>query len=113
LPLRDIRFPDRAAWSLLRQTRSRVRIGELELRWISPAPDGSLRLSVSVRKKNGTAPLRNRIKRQLREIVRLRRGELGTIWLQWSLPPKRLESSTVSLRESALASLERAGLVRP
>jgi len=113
LPLREIRFPDRAAWSLLRQTRSRVRIGELELRWISPAPDGTLRLSVSVRKKNGTSPLRNRIRRQLREIVRIRRAELGSVWLQWSLPPRRLEAPTKLLRENALASLEQAGLVRP
>jgi len=106
-------LPDPSAWGLLRKSRSRVRIGELELRWISPAPDGALRLAVSVRKKNGSAPLRNRIRRQLREIVRLRKDDLGAVWLQWSFPPRRLEAPTAKIRQDALDSLGRAGLVTP
>ena len=88
-----------------------MRIGELELRWISPAPDGALRLAVSLRKKNGSAPLRNRIRRQLREIVRLKREDLGAVWLQWSFPPRRLEAPTSLIRQNAQTALSQAGLV--
>lgn len=112
-PLREVRLPDADAWKLLRQTRSCIRIGELELRWVSPAPDGALRMAVTVRKKNGSAPLRNRIRRQLRELVRHRREELGGVWIRWSFPPRRLEAPTRIVRQNAMQSLIQAKLVKP
>jgi len=70
-------------------------------------------MAVSVRKKNGSAPLRNRIRRQLREIVRTHREALGEVWIQWSFPPRRLESPTRLVRQHALDSLVQAQLVQP
>ena len=69
-------------------------------------------MAVSVRKKNGSAPLRNRIRRQLREIVRHHKDVLGNVWIQWSFPPRRLESTTRVVRQHALDSLVRAQLVQ-
>jgi hypothetical protein len=70
-------------------------------------------MAVSVRKKNGSAPLRNRIRRQLREVVRHHRDALGKVWIQWSFPPRRLESPTSLVRQHALDSLVQANLVQP
>jgi len=56
--------------------------------------------------------LRNRIRRQLREIVRLRREDLGAVWLQWSFPPRRLEAPTSLIRQNAQTALSQAGLVQ-
>jgi hypothetical protein len=69
-------------------------------------------LAVSVRKRNGTAPLRNRLRRQLRELARSRRDELGAVWLHWSFPPRKLGSPTAELRSAAMELLRRAGLVQ-
>ena len=83
------------------------------MRWVCPAPDGALRMAVTVRKKNGSAPLRNRIRRQLRELVRHRKEELGGVWIRWSFPPRRLESPTRTVRQHAMQSLIQAKLVKP
>ncbi len=88
-----------------------MRLGELELRWISPAPDGEFRMGITLRRKNGAAPLRNRIRRQLREIIRLQPKPLAGIWIQWSFPPRKLVTPTRILREQAMQSLIDAGLV--
>jgi hypothetical protein len=69
-------------------------------------------MAVSVRKKNGSAPLRNRIRRQLREVVRNHKDALGQVWIQWSFQPRRLESTTRVVRQHALDSLIQAHLVQ-
>jgi len=70
-------------------------------------------MAVTVRKKNGSAPLRNRLRRQLREVVRQCKEELGGVWIRWSFPPRRLVSPTRLLRQNALDSLVQAKLVKP
>jgi hypothetical protein len=70
-------------------------------------------MAVTVRKKNGSAPLRNRLRRQLREVVRQCREELGDVWIRWSFPPRRLVSTTRIVRQNALDSLVQAKLVKP
>lgn len=90
-----------------------MRIGELELRWIAPSPDGASRVGVAVRKKNGSAPLRNRIRRQLRELVRTQRAQLGSAWILWSFAPKPVQSPTAMVRDQAIQSLQQAGLLPP
>lgn len=90
-----------------------MRIGELDLRWVSPSPDGQFRMGIVLRRKNGAAPLRNRIRRQLREVVRLLPEPMQGVWIQWSFPPRRLESPTSLLRAQARQSLVDAGLAKP
>ncbi|MBK8802053.1 MAG: ribonuclease P protein component [Fibrobacteres bacterium] len=106
-------MPDASDWRKLRQSKNRLRIGELELRWIVPSPDGTSRVGVAVRKKNGSAPLRNRIRRQLRELVRTQRSTIGSAWILWSFAPKPVLSPTAMVRDQALLSLQQAGLLPP
>ncbi len=68
-------------------------------------------MGVTLRRKNGVAPLRNRIRRQLRELVRLQPAPLQGIWIQWSFPPRKLLAPTRLLRQQAQEALVRAGLV--
>lgn len=70
-------------------------------------------MGVTLRRKNGPAPLRNRIRRQIREVVRLERHRLEAAWLWWSFPPARLKTPTRELRAAAIQALERSGLLRP
>jgi len=68
-------------------------------------------MGITLRRKNGVAPLRNRIRRQLREVVRLLPTPLTGVWIQWSFPPRKLVTPTRVIREQALQSLIQAGLV--
>lgn len=80
------------------------------MRWIS-APDGEFRMGITLRRKNGVAPLRNRIRRQLREVIRLQPVPIRGIWMEWSFPPRKLVTPTRILRVQAQQTLVEAGLV--
>lgn len=107
------RPPDRAAWSRLGRSSKRVREGEMELRWVAPAPDQAQRMAVRLRRKNGPAPLRNRIRRILRELHREHAIAIGEIWMLWTFVPGRLRMPTRDLRETAGRLLAKAGLLAP
>lgn len=107
------RPPDRSAWSRLGRSSKRVREGEMELRWIAPAPDHAQRMAVRLRRKNGPAPLRNRIRRILRELHREHATAIGGIWMLWTFVPGRLRMPTRDLRATAERLLSKAGLLAP
>jgi ribonuclease P protein component len=113
IPLVSWRPPDRAAWSRLGRSSKRVREGEMELRWIAPAPDQAQRMAVRLRRKNGPAPLRNRIRRILRELHRARATAIGEVWMLWTFVPGRLRMPTRDLRATAERLLAKAGLLAP
>lgn len=113
IPLVSWRPPDRFAWSRLGRSSKRVREGEMELRWIAPAPDRAQRMAVRLRRKNGPAPLRNRIRRILRELHRTHAIAIGEVWILWTFVPGRLRMPTRDLRETAERLLAKAGLLLP
>lgn len=106
------RPPDRKAWSRLGRSSSRLREGELELKWIAKAPDGLQHMAVRLKRKVGSAPLRNRVRRILRELHREKASEIGPVWMLWSFPAGRLRMPTREIRFVAEALLVKAGLVR-
>lgn len=69
-------------------------------------------MGITLRRKNGVAPLRNRIRRQLREVVRLLPTPISGVWIQWSFPPRKLVTPTKVIRDQAMQSLIQAGLVK-
>lgn len=83
------------------------------MRWLEPAPDAALRMAVVLSRKNGPAPLRNRIKRQLRELVRLERSSLKPVWILWTFTRARLGSKPRDLRVAARQLLQDAGILAP
>ncbi|MCB9495418.1 MAG: ribonuclease P protein component [Fibrobacteria bacterium] len=91
----------------------RARDGEIEVRWIQPAPDHSQRMAVRLRRKNGPAPLRNRFRRILRELHREIRVDLGPVWVLWTFTPARLRLPSRELRPRAMNLLQSAGLLPP
>jgi ribonuclease P protein component len=88
-----------------------VRDGELELRVLRPAPDGAMRMAVRLRRKNGPAPLRNRIRRILRDVLREHAQAMEPAWMLWTFPPSRLQIPTRDIRSKALDLMHRAGLL--
>lgn len=70
-----------------------------------------MRMAVRLRRKNGPAPLRNRIRRILRELLREHASTMPAAWMLWTFPPVRLKTPTRELRPLALRLLKRAGLV--
>lgn len=85
----------------------------MELRWIAPAPDQAQRMAVRLRRKNGPAPLRNRIRRILRELHRAHAIAIGGVWLLWTFTPGRLRMPTRDLHATAERLLAKAGLLTP
>jgi len=111
ISLASWRPPDRSAWSRLGRSSKRVREGEMELRWIQPAPDGFQRMAVRLRRKNGPAPLRNRIRRILRELHREHAAAIGEVWMLWNFPPVRVKMPTRDIRALGSRLLAQAGLL--
>lgn len=68
-------------------------------------------MGITLRRKNGVAPLRNRIRRQLREVIRLQPTPIRGVWMEWSFPPRKLVTPTKILRAQARQTLVDAGLV--
>lgn len=83
----------------------------MELRWIQPAPDGAQRMAVRLRRKNGPAPLRNRIRRILRELHREHAATIGDVWMLWNFPPVRVKMPTRDIRALGAKLLVQAGLL--
>lgn len=70
-----------------------------------------MRMAVRLRRKNGPAPLRNRIRRILRELLREHQSRMAPAWMLWNFPPTRLRTPTREIRAIALGLLKRAGLL--
>lgn len=111
ITLASWRPPDRKSWSRLGRSSSRLREGELELKWIAKAPDGLQHMAVRLKRKVGSAPLRNRIRRVLRELHREKAAEIGAVWMLWSLPSGSLRMPTRAIRPLAEGILVKAGLL--
>lgn len=70
-----------------------------------------MRMAVRLRRKNGPAPLRNRIRRILREVLREHASRVPPAWMLWTFPPVRLSIPTREIRGKAIGLLMRAGLL--
>lgn len=70
-----------------------------------------MRMAVRLRRKNGPAPLRNRIRRILREVLREHASLIPPAWMLWTFPPVRLSTPTREIRGKAVGLLTRAGLL--
>lgn len=68
-------------------------------------------MAVRLRRKNGPAPLRNRIRRILRELLREQIVAMEPAWILWTFPPVRLKMPTREIRSKALSLMARAGLL--
>jgi len=68
-------------------------------------------MAVRLRRKNGPAPLRNRIRRIFRELHRERAVDIGATWILWTFPPVRLRTPTREIRALGLGLLVKAGLL--
>ena len=91
----------------------RFKCGEMELRVLVPAPDGAHRMAVRLKSKNGSAPFRNRVRRQLRELLRANRESMAPAWILWSFPSARMKRSTRELQEDARTCLALSGILKP
>lgn len=69
-------------------------------------------MAVRLRRKNGPAPLRNRIRRILREVLREQVQAMEPAWMLWTFPPSRLQIPTRDIRSKALGLMRRAGLLK-
>lgn len=75
------------------------------------APQGELRLGVAVSRRMGCAVVRNRLRRRLREVLRLHRSELTEGWHVVVVARQRAgELSYKELEEGVLSLLDRAGV---
>lgn len=68
-------------------------------------------MAVRLKRKLGSAPLRNRVRRILRELHREKAAEIGAVWMLWSFPAGRLRMPTSAIRPTAEAVLVKAGLL--
>lgn len=71
-----------------------------------------MRMAVRLRRKNGPAPLRNRIRRILREVLREQAASMEPVWMLWTFPPIRLQTPTRDIRTKALDLMRRGGLLK-
>jgi ribonuclease P protein component len=111
MPLDSIRLPSPGSYAELSRKGRRVRhaCGEIELRILAPAPDGQHRMAVRLKRKNGDAPFRNRVRRQLRELLRATRTDMAPAWILWSFPSSRLTRRPRELKDDARSCLLQAG----
>lgn len=111
MPLDSIRLPSPGSYTELTRKGKRFKCGEMDLRVLNPAPDGAHRMAVRLKSKNGPAPFRNRVRRQLRELLRAHRGVMPPVWLLWSFPSARMKKSTRELRQDAHACMTQSGIL--
>jgi ribonuclease P protein component len=111
MPLDSIRLPSPKNYTELTRKGRRFKCGEMDLRVMVPAPDGKPRMAVRLKSKNGSAPFRNRVRRQLRELLRATRDSMTPAWILWSFPSARMKRSTKELREDAKSCLTLSGIL--
>jgi ribonuclease P protein component len=111
MPLDSIRLPSPRSYTELTRKGRRFKVGEMDLRVLVPAPDGAHRMAVRLKSKNGPAPFRNRVRRQLRELLRAHRTSMPSAWMLWSFPSARMKRSTKELREDAQRCMILSGIL--
>ncbi len=112
MPLDSIRLPSIKSYAELTRQGKRFRTPEIELKILVPAPDGQHRMVVRLKRKNGTAPFRNRVRRQLRELLRATRNDMAPAWLLWSFPTAELKRRPREIREDARQCLIDSGAMK-
>lgn len=77
-------------------------------------PGERRKIGVTVPRKMGGAVVRNRVRRRIREVLRLHAGRIGDEWHLVVLPrqPSR-EAAYRDLESGLLSLIERAGVTRP
>ncbi len=91
----------------------RVAVGCLLLNWLVPGPAGHARVGVVVSNKLGSAVVRSRARRLLREAFRLHQYDLvGPVDLVLVARPSIVGKKFAEVERDFLAALDKAGLLK-
>ena len=104
------RIPRRVGFTPFRGSRA-LRDGSLSLRFVADPAAHGVRVAFSTPKRIGSAVTRNRLRRQLRELVRARANRLPSGWYLLGVERDTVDSSWGQLSLTVDRLLERSAKV--
>ena len=108
------RIRDRVVFDRFRRDGRRARVGSLWMTVITDPQAVPPRVAYAVGRSVGSAPMRNRVRRRLRSLVRARAHELAPGWYLIGADAPMLRLTFSQLEEDFLAAaLESGGLTGP